>query len=71
MIMNKIEMYLEAMEYCSKVSVFTNRKAMKTAKTMMYLTQNSPSFTTIDSLLLHSMKTIIRKNRTRKLSEMR
>lgn len=71
MIMNRIEMYLEAMEYCSKVSVFTKRNAMKIAKTMMYFTQNSPSFTTIDSLLLHSMNTIIRKNRTRKLSDMR
>jgi hypothetical protein len=69
--MKTIEMYLLAAEYSIKVSFLTNRKAMKTANTNRYLTQNSPSLITMATRFLHTIITIISKNRARKLSEMR
>lgn len=40
--MKMIEMYLLASEYCTKVSFFTKRKAIKSPRTKRYFTQNRP-----------------------------
>ena len=71
MIMNKIEMYLLAVEYSSNMLFCTNKKAMKMASTRMYFTQKRPSLTTIANLFLQAVNTIISRNRIRKLREMR
>lgn len=69
MIMKTIEMYLLATEYSSKVSPWTKRKATNTARTRMYLTQKSPSLTTIEKRFLQVVTIIIRKKRMRKLRD--
>ncbi len=67
--MKMIEKYLLATEYSSKVLSFTNRNATNTPKTMMYLTQNSPSLTTMASRFLQVVTIIMRKKRMRKLKD--